>query len=299
MRFVKMHGAGNDFVVIDGAKERIAELHLPQLARHVCDRHFGIGADGFILVLPSHTANFKMRMMNPDGSEAEMCGNGVRVFAKYVFDRGMHTDLVMTVETLGGIKTIKLDTIGGKVRAARVDMGEPRLLRSEIPMAAPRPKRSRHDVPDEHDRAINEPLRVAEGEIEVTGVSMGNPHCVTFVDDVDSYPVERIGPQIENHPVFPKRTNVEFVQVINTRELKQRTWERGTGETLACGSGSCASVVAGVLTGRTGRKVTVHLRGGDLLIEWLGDNHLYMTGPAEEVFEGEVSTAEYKRWVED
>ena len=294
-----MHGAGNDFVVIDGVKERIPEPHLPELARHVCDRHFGIGADGFILVLPSHTANFKMRMMNPDGSEAEMCGNGVRVFAKYVFDRGMHTDPVMTVETLGGIKTIKLDTTGGTVRAARVDMGEPRLLRSEIPMATPRRGRLRQDVANEHGRAVNEPLKVAGKKIEITCVSMGNPHCVTFVDDVDSYPVEKIGPQIENHPVFPKRTNVEFVEVINPRELKQRTWERGTGETLACGSGSCASVVAGVLTGRAGRKVTVHLRGGDLLIEWLGDNHLYMTGPAEEVFEGEVSAAECSRWMEN
>ena len=289
-----MHGAGNDFVVIDGAQEQIPEQHLAAVARHACDRHFGIGGDGFILVLPSRAANFKMRMMNPDGTEAEMCGNGIRVFAKYVFDRKMHTDPVMTVETLGGIKTVKLDTAGGRVRGARVDMGEPRLLRSEIPMKTP--VRPGHHVPDDRGRVVAEPLKVAGRKIEITCVSMGNPHCVTFVDDVDSYPVEKMGPQIENHSSFPRRTNVEFTQLINSKELKQRTWERGTGETLACGSGSCASVVAGVLTGRTGRKVTVHLRGGDLLIEWLGDNRMYMTGPAEEVFEGEVSAAEYEQW---
>lgn len=287
MRFAKMHGAGNDFVVIDGVKEQIPEQQLPAVARHACDRHFGIGGDGFILVLPSRAANFKMRMINPDGSEAEMCGNGVRVFAKYAFDRGLHTDPVMTVETLGGIKTIKLDTAGGKVRTARVDMGEPRLMRSEIPMKG------------DNTQVILEPLKVAGKKIEITCVSMGNPHCVTFVDDVDAYPVEKMGPQIENHSVFPRRTNVEFAQIINPKEIKQRTWERGTGETLACGSGSCSSVVAGVLTERTTRRVTVHLRGGDLLIEWLGDNHLYMTGPAEEVFEGNVTAAEYKQWTED
>jgi diaminopimelate epimerase len=279
-----MHGAGNDFVVIDGAQEQIPEQHLAALARHACDRHFGIGADGFILVLPSRSANFKMRTMNPDGTESETCGNGIRVFAKYVFDRKMHTNPVLTVETPGGIKTVKLDTAGGRVRSARVDMGEPALLRSQIPMKG------------ENTQVVAEPLKVAGRKIEITCVSMGNPHCVTFVDDVDSYPVEKMGPQIENHPVFPRRTNVEFAQLINSKELKQRTWERGAGETLACGSGSCASVVAGVMTGRTGRKVTVHLRGGDLDIEWLGNNRMYMTGPAEEVFEGEVSAAEYEQW---
>lgn len=284
MRFVKMHGAGNDFVVIDGAKEAIPEEHLSAVGRHACDRHFGVGGDGFILVLPSRTANFRMRMINPDGTEAEMCGNGVRVFAKYVFDRKMHTDPVLTVETLGGIKTIKMDTAGGKVRSARVDMGEPRLLRSEIPMKG------------SNTRVIAEPLKVEGKKIEITCVSMGNPHCVTFVDDVDSYPLDKMGPAIMNHPNFPQRTNVEFVEVLNQREIKQRTWERGADETLACGSGSCASVVACVLSDKTGRKVTVHLRGGDLLIEWMGDNRLYMTGPAEEVFEGEVSAAVMKQW---
>ena len=285
MRFTKMHGAGNDFVVVDGAKDPIPEEHLAAVARHACDRHFGIGADGLILVLPSRSANYRMRVINADGSEAGMCGNGVRVFAKYAFDRQLHTDPVMTIETLCGIKTLKLDTAGGKVRTARVDMGEPGLMRSEIPMKG------------DNTKVIGEPLKVAGKKIDITGVSMGNPHCVTFVDNVAEYPVEKMGPMIENHPSFPQRANVEFVEVVNPKEINMRVWERGVGETLACGSGSCASVVAGSLTGRTTRKVTVHLRGGDLLIEWLGDNRLYMTGPAEEVFEGKVSAAEYKRWV--
>lgn len=280
-----MHGAGNDFVVIDGAKEQIPEELLPSVARHACDRNFGIGADGLILVLPSRSANFRMRVINSDGSEAEMCGNGVRVFAKYAFDRKLHTDPVMTIETLGGVKTLKLDTTGGKVRTARVDMGEPRLLRSEIPMKGA------------NTNVICEPLKVAGKKIDITCVSMGNPHCVTFVDNVDSYPIEKIGPDVENHPSFPQRTNTEFVEIISPKEIKMRVWERGAGETLACGTGSCASVVATVLNDKTTRKVTVHLRGGDLLIEWLGDNRLYMTGPAEEVFEGKVSAAEYKQWI--
>lgn len=279
-----MHGAGNDFVVIDGAKEAIPEEHLPAIGCRVCDRNRGIGADGLVLVLPSRTANFRMRIINPDGSEAEMCGNATRTFGKYLYDRKMHTDPVLTIETLGGVKTIKLNTTGGKVISARVDMGEPRLLRSEIPMKG------------ENTKVIAEPLKVAGKKMEITCVSMGNPHCVTFVDNVEAFPVETIGPQIENHPSFPQRTNVEFVEVIDKTQTRQRTWERGAGETLACGTGSCASVVAGVLTERLGRKVTVHLRGGDLLIEWMGDNHLYMTGPAEEVFEGEVSEATLKEW---
>ena len=286
MRFVKMHGAGNDFVVVDGAKEPIPEEHLASVARHACDRHFGIGADGLILVLPSRAANFRMRVINADGSEAGMCGNGIRVFAKYAYDRKLHTDPVMTVETPSGIKTLKLYTTGGKVHTARVDMGEPGLMRSEIPMRG------------DNTRVVGEPLKVAGKKIEITCVSIGNPHCVTFVDNVAGYPVEKMGPEIENHPSFPQRTNVEFVEVVSPREIKMRVWERGVGETLACGSGSCASVVAGFLNERTTRKVTVHLRGGDLLIEWMGDNKLHMTGPAKEVFEGEVTEAQYKRWSE-
>ena len=237
------------------------------------------------MVLPSRTANFRMRIINPDGSEAEMCGNATRTFGKYVFDRKMHTDPVLSIETLGGTKIVKLNAAGGKVQTARVDMGEPKLLRSEIPMKG------------ENTQVIGEPLKVAGRKMEITCVSMGNPHCVTFVDNVESFPVENIGPKIETHPSFPQRTNVEFVEVIDKTQTRQRTWERGAGETLACGTGSCASVVAGVLTGRLNRKVTVHLTGGDLLIEWMGDNHLYMTGPATEVFEGEISDDTIKGWM--
>ena len=277
MRFVKMQGAGNDFVVVDGAKESISEHELPAVARGACQRHFGVGADGLILVLPSRVANFRMRIFNADGSEAEMCGNGVRCFAKYLFDRKIHQDVVMTVETLGGIKTLKLNATGGKVQTVRVNMGEPRLSRAEIPMRGP-----------ESSKVISEPIRVGGKKMEITCVSMGNPHCVSFVDDVEHYPVERIGPQIENHPNFPQRTNVEFAEIVGKEELRVRTWERGVGETLACGTGSCASVVAAVLNSRGSRKATVHLVGGDLVIDWAGDNRIFMTGPAVEVFEGKL-----------
>ena len=287
MRFAKLHGAGNDFIVLDGAKDSIpAQDQLPNFARRACDRRFGIGADGLILVLPSRVASFRMRIFNSDGSEAEMCGNGIRCLAKYVFDRKMHTDVVLTVDTLAGIKTLKLDAAGGKVRTVRVDMGEPGLLRSEIPMKG-----------SGGERVIAEPLKAAGKKFAVTCVSMGNPHCVTFVDKLEGYPVAAIGPKIESHPSFPRRTNVEFVELINSREIRMRVWERGAGETLACGTGACASVVASVLNDRTGRKVTVHLDGGELLIEWRGDNRVYMTGPAEEVFEGKINASMLKSWL--
>lgn len=279
-----MHGAGNDFVVVDGAQLSIPEDRLPNVALRVCDRHFGVGADGFVLVLPSRTANIRMRIYNPDGTEAEMCGNALRCISKFVFDRRMHTDPVVTIETIPGIQIVKMDTAGGKMHSARVDMGEPRLLRSEIPMKGA------------NTQVVSEPLKVAGKKIEITCVSMGNPHCVTFVDNVDTYPVTTMGPAIENHPSFPQRTNVEFVQILNPREVRQRTWERSVGETLACGSGSSSTLVAGVLNDKLNRKVTVHLTGGDLQIEWSGNNHVYMTGPAEEVFEGEISAAVLKQW---
>jgi len=280
-----MHGAGNDFVVIDAEGEPIPEGQLESVARGVCDRHFGIGADGLIMVLPSRLANFRMRMLNPDGSEAEMCGNGIRVFAKYLYDRKLHTDVVMTVETLGGIKTLKLNAPGGVVRSVRVDMGEPRLNRSDIPMRG-----------SDNGRVVSEGLKAAGKKFEITCVSMGNPHCVTFVDNVDMFPVEKIGPAVENHASFPQRTNVEFVEVISKDELKMRVWERGAGETLACGTGACASAVAAMLNEKTARKVTVHLKGGDLFIEWLGDSKVFMTGPAEEVFQGRVTNPAFTRW---
>ncbi|MCS6830087.1 MAG: diaminopimelate epimerase [Armatimonadota bacterium] len=277
MQFTKMHGIGNDFVVLDCLKSEIAEESLPDIARRLCDRRFGIGADGLILVLPSRVAHLRMRMFNPDGSEAEMCGNGIRCFAKYAYDRKHVTSPQMSVETLAGVKSLKLGTQGGKVATVTVDMGLPRLAPEEIPVRV-----------DGAQSVIGYPLRAAGKKLEFTAVSMGNPHAVIFLDNVASFPVEKVGPEIENHKLFPKRTNVQFVQVVNSREIILRTWERGAGLTLACGTGACASVVAGVLNKLTSREVLVHLPGGDLQIEWLGDGRVLMTGPATEVFVGEI-----------
>jgi diaminopimelate epimerase len=286
LRFVKMHGAGNDFILVDGADEALPEEQLSLIARGACDRHLGIGADGLVMVLPSRTANFRMRIFNADGSEAEMCGNGIRCFAKFLFDRKMHTDPVLTVETLAGVKVLKLNTSGGKVTTVKVDMGRPVLKRSEIPMKGL-----------DSQRVIAEPLKVGGKKLELTCLSMGNPHCVTFVDRTEDYPADKIGPQIERHPYFPQRTNVEFVQVLNEKEISMRVWERGVGETLACGTGACAAAVASMLNDKVDRKVTVHLLGGDLFIEWLGDDRVQMTGPADEVFEGKVERSTFKKWV--
>jgi diaminopimelate epimerase len=277
MKFTKMHGLGNDFVLVDGFEEKIDEATLPDLARALCDRHFGIGADGLIIVLPSRVANFRWRIFNPDGSEPESCGNGIRCLAKFVYERKMTAETTLTVETLGGVKTLKLNVAGGKVQTVRVDMGEPAFLRRLIPMRGP-----------EETEAVNEKVKANGAKLDVTCLAVGNPHCVTFVDDVEHYPVARLGPEIENHPLFPRRTNVEFVQVLNRRELRVRVWERGAGETLACGSGACASVIAAARTERADRRATVHLLGGELQIEWLGDGHVHMTGPAAEVFRGEL-----------
>lgn len=286
MKFVKMHGAGNDFIVIDGAEEAFSDEQLMSVARGACHRNLGIGADGLITVLPSRVANFRMRIFNSDGSEAEMCGNGIRCFAKYLFDRKLHSDVVMTVETAAGTKTLKLNAAGGKVSTVRVDMGKPMLSRAEIPMKGA-----------DAAKVVAEPLKVGGKKLEVTCLSMGNPHCVTFVDRTEDYPVEKIGPQVENHPCFPQRTNVEFVQLLGEKEIKMRVWERGVGETLACGTGACAAAVASMLNDKVARKVTVHLPGGDLFIEWLGDGRVQMTGPASEVFEGKVERSTLKNWV--
>ncbi|MCS6949526.1 MAG: diaminopimelate epimerase [bacterium] len=277
MQFTKMHGIGNDFVVLDCLKSELEENSLPELARRLCDRRFGIGADGIILVLPSRMAHLRMRMFNPDGSEAEMCGNGIRCFAKYAYDRKHVTSTQMSVETLAGVKTLKLSTQGGKVSTVTVDMGVPRLAPEEIPVRV-----------DGVDRVIGYPLRVAGKKLEFTAVSMGNPHAVIFLDDVANFPVEKVGPEIEHHKLFPRRTNVQFVQVVNSREIIVRTWERGAGLTLACGTGACAAVVAGALNKLTSREVLVHLPGGDLQVEWLGDGRVLMTGAATEVFVGEI-----------
>ncbi len=278
LRLTKMHGIGNDYLFINAFDEDLAGVDLGHLSRVLSDRHFGIGSDGIILVEPSKVANFKMRIFNSDGSEAEMCGNGIRCFAKYVYDRGMTTQKKLEVETLAGIIRPKLILEGREVKQVQVDMGEPRLARAEIPMTGK----------PETEPVIGERLRVAGERYEVTCVSMGNPHCVVFVDHVDKFPVSTVGPKIENHNVFPKRTNAEFVQINSNSDIKMRVWERGAGETLACGTGASAAVVAGNLNGKLARTVNVHLLGGDLTVEWMGNDHVMLAGPAEEVFTAEV-----------
>ncbi|HAD04725.1 MAG TPA: diaminopimelate epimerase [Desulfuromonas sp.] len=275
MRFVKMHGAGNDYVYIDGFSTPVADP--AALAVAVSDRHFGIGSDGLILILPSSVADVRMRMFNSDGSEAEMCGNGVRCVAKYAYDHGLVKGREITVETGAGIKALQLFTNSvDKVEGVRVNMGPPRLSRGEIPMTG---------APAES--VVNEELAILDRTFTITCVSMGNPHCVIFVESVADFPVEKYGPRIETHPLFPRRTNVEFVEVVSRREVRQRTWERGAGETLACGTGASAVVVAGVLTGRTERTLRNVLLGGPLEMEWIENGPVFMTGPAVQVFAGD------------
>lgn len=277
MLFVKMHGLGNDFVVI-GALDGLPlpEGELGEFARFVCDRHFGIGADGVVWILPSENSDFKMRIFNPDGSEAEMCGNGIRCAAKWFYDRDYAKGELIRIETLAGVKTVSVWAEGGKAVSVTVDMGEPIFKPSMIPTTL-----------GDNDEAIEVTLHVeGVGDFAVSAVSMGNPHCVIFVDKIDDFPVEVIGPKIENHPAFPQRTNVEFVQVASKEELQVRVWERGAGLTLACGTGACASLAAATKTGRTERKAKVKLPGGTLTIEWREDGRIYMTGPAVEVFHG-------------
>jgi diaminopimelate epimerase len=276
--FTKMHGLGNDYLLVDAMKGGPPEAKLPAIAKALSDRHFGIGSDGLILVEPSRVADFKMRIFNSDGSEAEMCGNGVRLFAKFVYERGYTRQRDLEIETLAGIIRPRLRISGGEVTDVRVDMGEPRLRRSDIPMKGP-----------DQDRVVAERIRVLGQRYEVTAVSMGNPHCVLFVGDVDKARVGEIGPAIERHDLFPKRTNVEFAQIVGDGQIKMRVWERGAGETLACGTGASAVVVASALNGLSARKATVHLRGGDLKVHWnQEDNHVFIEGPAEEVCTGET-----------
>jgi diaminopimelate epimerase len=272
MRFVKMHGIGNDYVYVDCFREMVNEPE--KLAVEISDRHFGVGGDGLILIMPSDKADARMRIFNADGSEAQMCGNGIRCLAKYVYDSGISPKPEITVETLAGVLHLQLFVCDGIVERVRVNMGRPRLHRQDIPMLG------------DGDRVVGEMLAAGDREFAVTCLSMGNPHCVIYVDDVATFPVTHYGPVLEHHAQFPQRTNVEWVEWLNRRELRQRTWERGSGETLACGTGACAAVVASVLNSKTDRAVTVHLRGGDLEIEWAEDHHVYMTGPAVEVFRG-------------
>ncbi len=279
IQFSKLHGLGNDYIYLNAFDQELGEYDLAELARILADRHFGVGADGVILVGPAEEADFRMRIFNADGSEAEMCGNGIRGLAKYVYDHGMTEQTTVAVETGAGILRVALTVQEGLVTAAAVDMGIPRLAREEIPM--------RGEPADEP--VIEQPVEVDGRDLQVTGVSMGYPHCVIFVDDVASFDVAGIGAQLESHELFPERTNVEFVTVRDRGHLKMRVWERGSGETLACGTGAAASVVAGVLTDRTERQVQVELLGGELQIEWHEDDHVFMTGPATEVFSGAVN----------
>jgi diaminopimelate epimerase len=279
MRFTKMHGLGNDYVYLDGTSQDLTPWDLPELSRLLSDRHFGIGGDGLILILPSDQADFRMRVFNSDGSEAEMCGNAMRCFARYVYEHGLTDRTELSVETGAGLIRPSLLVQDGKVQSVRVDMGEPRLTRGLIPMTG---------APDEPAQNVLVPLQ--DFQYQATCVSMGNPHCVIFVDEICDYMVQDDGPMIECHELFPRKTNVEFAHVIGRDEVQMRVWERGAGETMACGTGACATTVAAILGGHCARAVTVHLLGGDLRIEWSeADNHVYMTGPATEVCSGEVS----------
>ncbi len=275
MRFVKMHGAGNDYVYVNGFQETVPDP--AQTARRVSDRRFGVGGDGLILVLPPEAGgDVRMRIFNADGSEAEMCGNGVRCVAKLAADRGLASGDTVRVETLAGTREIALQRENGRVTGGTVAMGRPILKPADIPVLA------------EGDRAVEVPLDIGGETLRMTCVSMGNPHAVFFADDARGWPLDRLGPQIETHPRFPSRVNVHVAQVVSSEEVMARTWERGSGPTLACGTGMCAVGVAGVLTGRTGRHVLVHAPGGDLEVDWpAADAEVRLTGPAEEVFTGE------------
>ena len=276
MKFTKMQGAGNDYVYVNCFVEQLEDP--AAVAVKVSNRNFGIGSDGLILIMPSEQADVRMRMFNSDGSESEMCGNGIRCVAKYAFDHGIVDKKEISAETGAGILTLQLVTgTDGKVEKVRVNMGPPRLTRAEIPMLG-----------NPAQQVVAEPLNILHSTFNITCASMGNPHCVIFVDDVESFQVEKYGPLIENHELFPRRTNVEFVQVLSRTEIRQRTWERGAGETLACGTGSSAVTAACVLNGLTEKQILNHLSGGDLEMEWGGDGNIYMTGPAVEVFSGEI-----------
>lgn len=277
MKFTKMHGTGNDYIYVNGFTEHIDNPHI--VAAYWSNRHTGIGSDGLVLILPSETCDFKMRMFNADGSESEMCGNASRCIGKYVYDKGMTSKTQITLETLAGIKTLKLfPGVDGKIELVTVDMGEPKIKSGLIPVVT------------EFDELINRPFQFGKNlKYNITAVSMGNPHAVIFTEQIHHIDIEKTGPLIENSTIFPNRVNTEFIEISSPDRIKMRVWERGAGETQACGTGACASVVAGVLNGKTARKVTVELKGGELQIEWNAiDNHVYLTGPANFVFEGET-----------
>lgn len=276
MKFTKMHGIGNDYVYVNCFEESVKNPE--EVSKFVSDRHFGIGSDGLILISPSATADFRMNIYNADGSQAEMCGNGIRCVAKYVYDYGLTDKTEISVETLAGIKYLRLQVENGKVASVEVNMGAPILEPKEIPVAV------------EESPVVNVPVEVKGKIYHMTCVSMGNPHAIIFMNNVKDLDIEAIGPYFENHTVFPKRTNTEFVEVLDRNTVNMRVWERGSDETLACGTGACATTVACILNNKTENEVTVHLLGGDLKIRWDREaNQVYMTGPATVVFDGEIT----------
>ncbi len=282
-KFTKMQGCGNDYIYVNGFTEKIPQEEKTELVRHISDRHFGIGGDGVIFINPSAEADFEMEMYNADGSRAEMCGNGIRCVAKYVYDKGLTDKTDISVISYGQIKYLQLFLKEGRVDTVRVNMGAPELRPERIPVTV-----AEAGMPLEKERIVNAPIIVQGKEYKMTCVSMGNPHAVIFLEDVTNLEIEQIGPYFENHERFPKRINTEFVKVLDKKTVQMRVWERGTGETLACGTGCCATVVACILNGLTDEKVTVKLLGGEIEIEWDREaNLVYMTGPAVTVFEGE------------
>ncbi len=275
MKFTKMEGLGNDYVYVNCFRETVDNPS--EVAKKVSDRHFGIGSDGLILIKPSEVADFRMDMYNADGSQAEMCGNGIRCVAKYVYDYGLTDKTSISIETLAGIKYLDLQVTDGKVSLITVNMGSPELIPDKIPVIS------------DSKRVVDEPIEVDGTTYKMTCVSMGNPHCIVFVEDTASFPLETVGPLFENHERFPKRVNTEFIQLLDRKTVNMRVWERGSGETLACGTGACASAVACILNGLTEDEITLHLLGGDLIVRWdQQDNLVYMTGPAGVVFDGEI-----------
>jgi len=273
MRFCKMHGLGNDYVIIDDRRERVGEEDLRTLARDLCRRRFSVGADGLLVVRRSRSSDVRMRIFNSDGSEAEMCGNGIRCLAKYCYDNKIVRRRVMDIETLAGNRKVELRTHGKNTANVRVDMGKASFRREDVPMVG-------------QGECVDEPITVNDKQLRITCLSMGNPHCVTFIEDLESYPVHEVGPQLEKHAYFPEGTNVEFVSVQSQAEIRVRTWERGVGETTACGTGACATVAAASRLGKTGSSVKVQLLGGSLLVE-LG-NSVTLEGPVERVFGAEL-----------
>ncbi|MCI5804740.1 MAG: diaminopimelate epimerase [Clostridium sp.] len=275
MKFTKMEGLGNDYVYVNCFRETVDNPS--EVAKKVSDRHFGIGSDGLILIRPSEVADFRMDMYNADGSQAEMCGNGIRCVAKYVYDYGLTDKTSISIETLAGIKYLDLQVTDGKVSLITVNMGSPELVPDKIPVIS------------HSKRVVDEPIEVGGTTYKMTCVSMGNPHCIVFVEDTASFPLETVGPLFENHERFPKRVNTEFIQLLDRKTVNMRVWERGSGETLACGTGACASAVACILNGLTENEITLHLLGGDLIVRWdQEENLVYMTGPARVVFDGEI-----------